>query len=59
MFVFFRTVVETLGRAGLYVMTKGVRFELSFCGCGFKIFLTWDDACPVNFFFKKVAAVSS
>ena len=27
MFVFFRTVVETFGRAGLYVMTKGVRFD--------------------------------
>ena len=32
---FFQTAVETLGRAGLYMMTKGVRFELLFCGCGF------------------------
>ena len=30
MFIFFRTVVETLGRAGLYVMTNRVRFELLF-----------------------------
>ena len=22
-------------------------------------FLTWDETCPVNFFFKKVVAVSS
>ena len=29
MFISFRTVMGTLGRAGLYVMTKGVRFE--FC----------------------------
>ena len=27
MFIFFRTVVETFGRAALYVMTKGVRFD--------------------------------
>ena len=30
MFIFFRKVVETLGRAGLYVMTNRVRFELLF-----------------------------
>ena len=27
MFIFFRTVVGTFGRAGLYVMRKGVRFD--------------------------------
>ena len=27
MFIFFRTVVETFGRAALYEMTKGVRFD--------------------------------
>ena len=37
MFTFFRTVVEKLERAGIYVMTKGVWFELLFCGCGFKV----------------------
>ena len=57
MFIFFQTVVETLGRAGLYVMTKGVRFVL-LCSW-FKSFLTRDDTRPVNFFFKKVVAVSS
>ena len=44
MFIFFRTVVETLGRAGLYVMTKGVRFELLIVlWLWFQSFLAWDD----------------
>ena len=47
MFISFRTAVEKLGRAGLFVMTKGVRFELLMCVCGFiKRFLTWDDTFP-------------
>ena len=37
MFIFFQTAVETLGRAGLYVMTKGVWFELFFCVFGLKV----------------------
>ena len=37
MFIFFQTAVETLGRAGLYVMTKGVRFELFFFVCGLNV----------------------
>ena len=57
MFIFFRTVVEMFGRAALYVMTKGVRFF--FLWLRFQSFLTWDDTCPVNFFFNKLAAVSS
>ena len=35
MFKYLRTVAEALGRAGLKVMTNGVRAD-SFCGCGFK-----------------------
>ena len=37
MFILFQTAVETLGRAGLYVMTKGVRFELFFFVCGLNV----------------------
>ena len=37
MFKFLRTVAEALGRAGLKVMTNGVRADwLSVCGRGFK-----------------------
>ena len=36
MFKYLRTVAEALGRAGLKVMTNGVRADSSFCGCGFK-----------------------
>ena len=52
-------MVETLGRAGLYEMTKEVPFELLFFSCPFQIFLTWYDTFPVYFFFKKVAPVTS
>ena len=44
----------TLGKAGLYVITKEVRFEWLW----FQSFLTWDGTYPVNFLFQKVAAVS-
>ena len=39
MFICFRTVEETLGRAGLCVMTKakGVRFDFLFCGRAFRV----------------------
>ena len=37
MFIFFRIRVETLGRAGVYVITKGVRSELLFCGRGLRV----------------------
>ena len=53
----FRTVVKTLGRAGLDVMTKGVRFDL-FCGRAFRVFLTWDGAHPVNFLFKGFSSTA-
>ena len=36
MFKFFRTVAEALGRAGLKVMTNGVRANWLLCGRGFK-----------------------
>ena len=37
MFKFLHTVAEALGRAGLKVMTNGVRADwLSVCGRGFK-----------------------
>ena len=36
MFKFLRTVAEALGRAGLKVMTNGVRTDWLFCGRGFK-----------------------
>ena len=36
MFKFFHTVAEALGRAGLKVMTNGVRADWLFCGRGFK-----------------------
>ena len=36
MFKFLRTVAEALGRAGLKVMTNGVRADWLFCGRGFK-----------------------
>ena len=36
MFKFLRTVAEALGRAGLKVMTNGVRADWLFCGYGFK-----------------------
>ena len=35
MFKFLRTVAEALGRAGLKVMTNGVRADWLFCGRGF------------------------
>ena len=58
MFTFFRTVLEKLERAGIYVTTKrGVRLELLFCGCGFKG--SRRGMKLARFFFKKVAAVSS
>ena len=63
MFTFFRTVVETLGRAGLYVMTKGVRLSC----CSVAVVSKFLDVGPgrgmirarLISFFKKVAAVSS
>ena len=36
MLKFLRTVAEALGRAGLKVMTNGVRANWLFCGRGFK-----------------------
>ena len=36
MFKFLCTVAEALGRAGLKVMTNGVRADWLFCGHGFK-----------------------
>ena len=36
MFKFLRRVAEALGRAGLKVMTNGVRDDSLFCGRGFK-----------------------
>ena len=36
MFKFFRTVAEALGRAGLKVVTNGLRANWLFCGRGFK-----------------------
>ena len=36
MFKFLGTVAEALGRAGLRVMTNGVRANWLFCGRGFK-----------------------
>ena len=35
MFKFLLTVAEALGRAGLKVMTNGVRADWLFCGRGF------------------------
>ena len=35
MFKFLRTVAKALGRAGLKVMTNGVRADWLFCGRGF------------------------
>ena len=53
-FTFFRTGVEKLGRAGfIYVMTKGVRFELLFCGCGFKVSWRGMARNRLIFFFRK------
>ena len=37
MFTFLRITVETLGRAGVYVITKGVRTESLFCGHGLRV----------------------
>ena len=37
MFKFLRTVAEALGRAGLKIMTNGVRADWLFCGRGFKV----------------------
>ena len=37
MFKFLRTVAEALGRAGLKVMTIGVRADWLFCGRGLKL----------------------
>ena len=36
MFKFLRTAAEALGRAGLKLMTNGVRTDWLFCGRGFK-----------------------
>lgn len=46
-------MIGTLGRTGLYVMTKGVRFEWLFCGCGFKV--SWHGMARTRliFFFRK------
>ena len=36
MFKFLRTVAEVLGRAGLKVMTNGIRADSLFCGAVLK-----------------------
>ena len=52
MFMFLRTVAKALGRAGLKVMTNGVRVYWLFCGRGFlKSFLACDVAYAVYFSF--------
>ena len=48
MFKFLRTVAEALGRAGLKVMTNGVRADwLSVCGRGFKA--SWREVLRTRF----------
>ena len=48
MFKFLRTVAEALGRAGLKVMTNGVRADwLSVCGRGFKA--SWREMLRTRF----------
>ena len=55
MFKFLRTVAEALGRAGLKVMTNGVRADwLSVCGRGFKA--SWREMLRTRF---TAATVSS
>ena len=36
-FLLVRITVETLGRAGVYVITKGVQTESLFCGRGLRV----------------------
>ena len=47
MFKFLRTVEEALGRAGLKVMTNGVRADWLFCGHGFKA--SWREMLRTRF----------
>ena len=47
MFKFLRTVAEALGRAGLKVMTNGVRADWLFCGRGFKA--SWREMLRTRF----------
>ena len=47
MFKFLRTVAEVLGRAGLKVMTNGVRADWLFCGRGFKA--SWREMLRTRF----------
>ena len=48
MFKFLHTVAEALGRAGLKVMTNGVRADwLSVCGRGFKA--SWREMLRTRF----------
>ena len=47
MFKFLRTVAEALGRAGLKVMTNGVRADWLSCGRGFKA--SWGEMLRTRF----------
>ena len=47
MFKFVHTVVEVLGRAGLKVMTNGVRADWLFCSRGFKA--SWREMLHTRF----------